>query len=118
MGPQELANEQLTQQREVDFDTYARAARRAAPAPELARSRACRRSAMQRVTTGDGGADEYVAPNVPCPRCGTRDTTYAYVRGVRDIGKSETWGNKDAADVLLRFRCPACEHVWESETVG
>ena len=50
-----------------------------------------------------------------CPQCGAHSTQWRELRSTRDIGKSETWGNKDAAGGFLRFRCKECGHKWDRD---
>lgn len=47
-----------------------------------------------------------------CPSCGARDALFVRVGGTRDIGKSETWGSKDADASGLRLSCVQCGHEW------
>jgi Transcription factor S-II (TFIIS), central domain len=46
-----------------------------------------------------------------CPSCSSREVLKLNVGGVRDIGKSETWGSKDASDEKARIRlhCTTCQ---------
>jgi len=44
-----------------------------------------------------------------CPACTKREAFFLRVGGTRDIGKSETWGSKDAETAQLRLKCAPCK---------
>jgi transcription elongation factor S-II len=70
--------------------------------------RASQDAATRRATAGadDGGLP---TKEHPCPLCGSADVTFVRVGGARDIGKSETWGSKDAEAFSLRLTCTECQ---------
>ena len=89
----------------------------AAPADMLATSeQRCARAVMEKraaqAATLDGVGDGAVhTTETACPACAARDAYKVSVGGVRDIGKSETWGSKDAGDasVKTRLHCIPCK---------
>jgi hypothetical protein len=89
----------------------------AAPADKLATSeQRCARAVMEKraaeAATLDGIGDGAVhTTETTCPACAARDAYKVNVGGVRDIGKSETWGSKDAGDASVKMRmfCIPCK---------
>lgn len=54
------------------------------------------------------------------PAVASSSSSHQYVRvgQVRDLGKSETWGNKDAADdAKVLVRCLECQAEWNESTL-
>ena len=77
------------------------------------RSAAEERGFRRRVVSEDSGAR---TTSISCPACSARDATGVQVGRMRDVGKSETWGNKDNTE-LTRLECSACGHVWHADYV-
>ena len=74
--------------------------------------------AATRRATADDADGGFRTEAHACPGCGACDALLVRVGGARDIGKSETWGSKDAQEAIsLRLTCvpckvrPACESV-------
>eukprot|EP00743_Colponemidia_sp_Colp-15_P015160 GILK01018136.1.p1 GENE.GILK01018136.1~~GILK01018136.1.p1 ORF type:complete len:138 (+),score=20.25 GILK01018136.1:329-742(+) len=61
--------------------------------------------------------DKFASDKYRCSRCKGTDTMYEYVGGVRDIGKSETWGSKDASAAQVQVSCVQCGFQWTQEPV-
>ena len=86
----------------------------AAPAEALATQtqrtalRASEQAALRRSLREE---DEGCLPtqDFACPACSEREAFFLRVGGTRDIGKSETWGSKDAETAQLRLKCSPCK---------
>ena len=87
----------------------------AAPPEALATSaQRSAREAAEEAATRRATADDTVgglrSTAHACPHCAARDAVFVRVGGARDIGKSETWGSKDAQElVTLRLTCVPCK---------
>jgi hypothetical protein len=78
--------------------------------------RAVAESSLRR-TIREESQDAVATSAYACPACGKREALLLRVYGTRDIGKSETWGSKDAGESkACRLSCVACRHEWKSET--
>jgi hypothetical protein len=71
--------------------------------------RAAQDAATRRATAGDGHDGALPTKEHPCPLCSSTEVLFVRVGGARDIGKSETWGSKDAEAFSLRLTCTACK---------
>jgi hypothetical protein len=71
--------------------------------------RAAQDAATRRATAGDGHEGALPTKEHPCPLCSSTEVLFVRVGGARDIGKSETWGSKDAEAFSLRLTCTACK---------
>ena len=72
---------------------------------------AMEKKAAQAATLDGIGEGAVHTTEQACPACAARDAFRVHVGGVRDIGKSETWGSKDAGDasVKTRLHCIPCK---------
>ncbi len=71
--------------------------------------RAAAAAATRRATAGSALEHALPTSEHACPACGCRDALFLRVGGARDIGKSETWGSKDAEAFSLRLTCTGCK---------
>ena len=86
-------------------------------APEVARAREQeRKTYVERMSSSTGG-DWLPVRDLKCAKCGAENAIQSLMlQQARDIGKNETWGNKDRPEEVRRFRCTACGDTWIEES--
>lgn len=67
----------------------------------------------KRLINNDSGSIE--SNEFRCPKCHTMKTRIVSLYSRRDIGKSETWGNKDVPSSIDIVTCVACNFKWKME---
>lgn len=70
----------------------------------------------KRITLAGAGNVGTITTDYVCGRCGSRTCDYVD-SGRRDMGKCETWGNKDGQGTSRCVHCISCGNKWEVDDV-